>query len=182
MAPTTGSTPAQVLKVSHSSVIITIRSENDAEKIRQKGLWIYGKDHTADRYVQPGPDAFYDICCGWGHGAHRCENAEKPSCMLYGEVHSTKQHRCPNIGCKLGVGKVCQHLKRKCSNSGGAHIARLNECPKKRDAVKAARERIRQQGQASQENQSQDEQQLRQEKQGSKVNSTQDVEEKDTEM
>lgn len=130
------------LTASYSSVIITVRAKDDADDIRRKGLWIYGRHHKADRFIQSGPDAFCDICCGWGHGAHRCEQPNKPSCMLCGEGHQTKNHQCLHKGCRVERGTTCEHLKRKCSNCGRAHSAKSNDCPKKKEALKAARERF----------------------------------------
>jgi len=128
--------------VSHSSVVITLRSEKDAEEMRRTGLWLYGRHHTVEKYIPSGPDAFCDICCGWGHSAYRCERGATPSCLLCGEDHLTKAHRCLEEGCQQKIGTACRHLKRKCCNCGGAHTAKSNECPKKREALKSARIRI----------------------------------------
>ncbi|TGZ76290.1 hypothetical protein EX30DRAFT_299652, partial [Ascodesmis nigricans] len=103
------------------TAIITLGSGKDAEKVRKEGIWIYGKQHAIERYIQAGPDAFCEICCGWGHGAHRCERAEKPACLLCGEGHRTKHHECREEGCMAGLGKSCRHLVKKCYNCGGAH-------------------------------------------------------------
>ncbi|TGZ79891.1 hypothetical protein EX30DRAFT_349861 [Ascodesmis nigricans] len=43
--------------VAHSSVVITLRNEKGVEWICRRGLWIYGKHHTADRFLPAGPDA-----------------------------------------------------------------------------------------------------------------------------
>ncbi|TGZ76935.1 hypothetical protein EX30DRAFT_352276 [Ascodesmis nigricans] len=48
----------------HSSVIITLRSKKDVEEICRKGLWIYGKHCTADKFLPAGPDAFWGACSG----------------------------------------------------------------------------------------------------------------------
>ncbi|TGZ76209.1 hypothetical protein EX30DRAFT_391317 [Ascodesmis nigricans] len=89
---------------SHSTVIITLRSGKDTEKVQREGLWIYGKQHTIKRYIQTGPDAFCEICCSWDHGSHRCERANKPACLLCGKGHLTKKHKCLEGDCKVGVG------------------------------------------------------------------------------
>ncbi|TGZ76748.1 hypothetical protein EX30DRAFT_375220, partial [Ascodesmis nigricans] len=70
--------------VAHSFVIITLRNKKDAEWICRRGLWIYGKHHSADKFLSAGPDAFCETCSGWGHAAHRSERATKPACMLCG--------------------------------------------------------------------------------------------------
>ncbi|TGZ77575.1 hypothetical protein EX30DRAFT_311037 [Ascodesmis nigricans] len=99
--------------LAHSSVVITLRNK-DAEWICRRGLWIYGKYRSVDQFRSAGPDAFCETCSGWGHAAHRCEKATKPACMLCGEEHLSKEHRCLVEGCGESIGKVCKHLKRKC--------------------------------------------------------------------
>ncbi|TGZ77551.1 hypothetical protein EX30DRAFT_351800 [Ascodesmis nigricans] len=106
--------------ITHSTAIITLRSGEDAERIRKEGLWIYGKQHTIDKYIQGGPDAFCEICCGWGHGTHRCERAEKPACLLCGSGHRTKDHKCREER-KACLGRSCRQLVKRCCNCGGAH-------------------------------------------------------------
>ncbi|TGZ78394.1 hypothetical protein EX30DRAFT_292023, partial [Ascodesmis nigricans] len=114
--------------VAYSSVIITLRNKKGAEWICGRGLWIYGKYHSADKFLSAGPDAFCETCSGWGHAAHRCERATKPACMLCGEEHLSKEHRCLAEGCGVSAGKVCKHLKRKCCNCGDNHTAKSDEC------------------------------------------------------
>ncbi|TGZ76812.1 hypothetical protein EX30DRAFT_298418, partial [Ascodesmis nigricans] len=76
------------------TVILTLRDGKDAERIKKEGLWIYGKQHTVENYIQTGPDAFCRTCCGWGHGAYRCGGADNPACLLCGEGHLMKDHKC----------------------------------------------------------------------------------------
>ncbi|TGZ76279.1 hypothetical protein EX30DRAFT_299541, partial [Ascodesmis nigricans] len=108
--------------------MITINQSINAEKIRKEGLWIYGKQHMIDKYIQAGPDTFCEICCSWGHGAHRCERADKPACLLCREGHLTKAHKCQEEDCRAGLGRSCRHLVKRCCNCGGTHTARSDEC------------------------------------------------------
>ncbi|TGZ77127.1 hypothetical protein EX30DRAFT_293056, partial [Ascodesmis nigricans] len=111
-----------------STVIITLRSEQDAERVRKEGIWFYGKQHPADKYVPAGPDAFCENCSGWGHAKHRCEKAGEPTCLLCGGGHRSTDHQCPEKDCKAGRGRGCRHMTKKCCNCGGTHSAKSDEC------------------------------------------------------
>jgi hypothetical protein len=61
-------------------------------------------------------------------------------CMLCAGPHKTEEHQCDVVGCKSKKGQNCNHNINKCANCKGGHIAKSNECPRKRDAIGRARE------------------------------------------
>ena len=58
-----------------------------------------------------------------------------PRCALCAKQHKTVDHECDTVGCKAPQGAVCVHLIAKCPNCKGPHGARLDSCPKKKDAL-----------------------------------------------
>ncbi|TGZ80809.1 hypothetical protein EX30DRAFT_371849 [Ascodesmis nigricans] len=96
-------------------VIITLRNKKDAEDICRKGLWIYGKHHSADKLLPAGPGAF----------------AKRVPDGVILPIGANEQQDWPVI-C-MGEGNA--------ATAGGNHSAKSDECPKKKAAIKAAQEK-----------------------------------------
>ena len=88
-----------------------------------KGIKIAGKKVNVEACKAFSPTTQCYRCQGYGHDPSTCKN--KPKCRLCGNKHPTAFHQC--YTCKAT--KECVHVKQRCSNCGGAHMANDQNCP-----------------------------------------------------
>jgi len=126
-----------------SSVVFAVKGSKMAEKVLKGGLRAAGVRFEVERFMAAGPDSFCGVCSRWGHIEAKCGALKMPACMLCAGRHLTKDHKCNVVGCKANAGQNCAHNVDKCVNCKGNHIAKANDCVKKQEAIKVAREERR---------------------------------------
>jgi hypothetical protein len=126
-------------KIESSTVIITVKDNELADKLLARGMRLMGRFHTVRRYVRAGPDTFCEECCQWGHSEHNCGALGTVRCMFCADRHRTSDHRCKMTDCRAERGKLCNCTIRLCTNCGGNHIAKSTSCPVRRAAEQEAR-------------------------------------------
>ena len=55
------------------------------------------------------------------------------------EPHAVSKHQCGVNGCNKGVGKLCLHVRARCTNCQGNHQANSARCPSRQKAEALAR-------------------------------------------
>jgi hypothetical protein len=123
-----------------SSVVFAIKGKKMAQRCLDKGLNTVEIWNEVARYINAGPDTFCESCCGWGHHVSKCGRLGMVRCMLCMGAHKTEEHQCDVVGCKAKKGQNCNHNVNKYANCKGEHIAKSNECPKKRKAIAKAQD------------------------------------------
>jgi hypothetical protein len=119
-----------------STIVVTIRDRQLADKVLQGGLYFGGNRHITKRYWESGKGEICPRCCKFGH-FEGCTDAVK--CYLCGGPHLAKDHLCPVEGCRKR--STYRHLPRKCANCSGNHYATSVKCPKKWEDIGLAREK-----------------------------------------
>jgi hypothetical protein len=64
-----------------SSVVFAIKGKKMAQRCLEIGLRAAGIWHEVERYVNSGPDTFYENCCGWGHHVSKCGRLLRGYCV-----------------------------------------------------------------------------------------------------
>ena len=102
----------------YSSVILTTKSQKDANIAMKQGLCIAGNRVQVTEYTTYKPTDQCDKCQQFGHWSRKCTSNAK--CQYCGNSHSTKEHKCHV--CRA-VGRSCDHTVAKCANCQGPHWA-----------------------------------------------------------
>jgi hypothetical protein len=107
----------------HSSVVIAVRTMEEALPILKKGLLVLGQKVKTERYTSTKLEDQCPRCQGFGHHPLCCCNVTK--CRICAGSHETRFHIC-NM-CKR-PGKVCSHVTLKCTNCGLGHKSNDPSC------------------------------------------------------
>jgi hypothetical protein len=122
--------PKEILQqgyAQNSSLVVTIRDRQLANKLLQAGLYFGGKRHLVERYWESGKGEICPKCCKFGH-FEGCSK-EEARCYLCAGPHLAQDHLCPVEGC--GNRTLCRHIPAKCVNCSGRHVTTSIRCPKK---------------------------------------------------
>jgi hypothetical protein len=109
----------------HLSVIISVKTKQEAKNIVKNGLQILGDTHKAVEFLSVRPFDQCSKCQGFGHHLERCTKST-PSCRICAGPHQTPQHTCNTCNT---VGKPCAHITPQCINCSGKHRASDPSCP-----------------------------------------------------
>lgn len=115
----------------HASVVITLRSQDDADRLLHDigGLMVFGKFARTGHYVDKRPLKQCKTCWCYDHYQQTCKQ-ENPICRLCSGQHHERSHKC-----KLCDKCDCQHLPLKCNNCGEAHPSDYSQCNARQIAV-----------------------------------------------
>jgi len=112
---------AQEEGAQYSSIVITVPSEDIANRLRSQGIYFGGRRHMVETYH----DSAKEVCSRCCRASHQGECENPPVCFICGENHLRKDHECRV--CKSR--NPCQHNPLKCANCGGKHEAVSLSCP-----------------------------------------------------
>src|SRR6185295_2886089 len=76
----------------NSSIVIAVKTQEQAKKLVNRGVWVDSEKKTATHFVKSRP---YDRCArcqGFGHSATRC--TAKLACRICAEEHDIKGYFC----------------------------------------------------------------------------------------
>jgi hypothetical protein len=118
-----------------STLVVTIRDKQLANKLIQTGLYFGGTRHIVEKYWESGKGEICPRCCKFGHYEGCTEEAK---CYLCAGPHLAGDHVCPVEGCNMK--DPCKHLPPKCANCQGKHFATSVKCPKKWENIRQSRE------------------------------------------
>src|SRR5271155_2241707 len=121
-----------------STIIVTVRSKLEADKLTTKGLYFGGYNHTVDRYWETGPEKICPKCLEYGHTSYRACTAPA-KCYICAGSHEASEHKCLISSCTAVQGKSCIHWPIKCVHCKGPHIAISSSCPKRKAAIEVAK-------------------------------------------
>lgn len=115
---------------SHSSLVLSFKTPQEAKFALRNRLVIAGKPVKTSEFVEIKPSTQCNNCQQFGHTQKICKYTT--SCQLCGEQHQTRLHSCSTCGSS----KQCSHLVFKCANCGGAHRANDGRCEVFRTVVR----------------------------------------------
>ena len=95
----------------NSSVVIVVKTQEQAKALINRGVWIDNEKKTATMFIKSRPYDRYSRCQGYGHNAVRC--TRPVACRVCAADHETKGHFCRACGV---TAKACAHIKVKCAN------------------------------------------------------------------
>jgi hypothetical protein len=124
--------------INYSTIVITVRNKQIADRITANGLFFGGHNHKVDRFWEIGPGEICSKCCEYGHTAYKACKAP-PRCYICSGAHDALEHKCPVTDCSARTGKPCIHLPIKCTHCKGAHMATSAYCPKRKQAIEIAK-------------------------------------------
>ena len=124
--------------INFSTIVITVRNKQVANKITANSLFFGGYHHRVDRFWEIGIGEICPRYCEYRYTAYKAYKAP-PRCYIYGGAHDALEHQCPIIGCSARTGKLCVHLPIKCIHCKGAHMATSAHCPKRKQAIEIAK-------------------------------------------
>jgi len=114
-----------------STLVVTIRDRQLANKILQTGLYFGGRRHIVEKYWEAGRGEICPRCCKFGHYGGCMDEIR---CYLCAGPHIAGEHICPVEGCNMKA--PCKHVPPKCANCLGRHCATSVKCPKKWENIK----------------------------------------------
>lgn len=127
-----------------SAIVITVKGEIETKKLCASGLRFGGLVREIENFWEAGPSSVCMTCCGIGHERMgNCGN-RPVQCTICTGAHKIEDHQCGVVGCTKNKGKICPHVKVKCANCGGSHMASLLRCVSRQMAgIKANKEKSR---------------------------------------
>lgn len=119
----------------HASVVITLQSQEDADRLSQEigGLMVFGKFAKTGRYTDKRPLRQCKYCWKYNHYQQMCK-PENLSCRLCSGPHPEHAHKCGDCD-----KRDCQHIPLKCVNCGEAHPSDYAQCNARRAAIGSER-------------------------------------------
>jgi hypothetical protein len=108
----------------HSSVVLSLPSQEAAKSILKSGLFIFGTSVRVAKYIDSRPDTQCRNCLRFGHVQQSCR--KEPRCNICAKPHSTNNHICNQC---TSIGSICEHTVLKCGNCDGPHMANSRTCP-----------------------------------------------------
>jgi hypothetical protein len=106
--------------IKHTSIVVTVPSEDTAQSLKARGLYFGGKRHPVEDFFENSREVCPD-CCQIGHRKN-CTNPHK--CFLCAGNHHRKDHYCTECNAKT----PCKHIPLKCANCNGKHEAVNPSC------------------------------------------------------
>ena len=122
-----------------SAIVITIANAADAIYLYAKGLRFRGALKIVEKYWEVGLGSVCLIYCGIGHNRPGSCGQRLVKCTLCAGSHKLEEYRCRVSECKVGLGKICTHVKTTCANCQGNHQANSIKCLIRQKAKKEAR-------------------------------------------
>lgn len=115
----------------HSSVVITLQSQDDADKLLHEtgGLLLFGEFIKTGRYTDKRPPKQCKQCWKYDHYRQTCKQ-EHPTCRLCSGPHHENSHKCEHCD-----KRDCQHIPLKCTNCAEAHPSDYSQCNARRAAT-----------------------------------------------
>lgn len=124
----------------HSSIKITVRTNDEAQRILKQGIHFGDKFHRAGPYMPVGPDTIFTVCCYCGHMKFHCPDPDRMRCAICAEAYVTSAHKFPISGYKTTEGKYCKaYGSYKCAKYAGNRTARASKFSDHRRITAAAR-------------------------------------------
>ena len=120
--------PETLREKSHSSVILTVSSQEDVELLMRhiRRVVMYGRLATFSRYQDTKPIKQCTTC--WAYGHLKCSKG--PKCRTCAGNHKEGDHTCVECPLESGDNRTqCTHLPNKCTNCSGQHPADDTKCP-----------------------------------------------------
>jgi hypothetical protein len=114
------------LNKSSSTIVVSLVGAIDLEHLGTTSLAICNHMCCITEYFSWTPSSHCRNCQGYGHHTKLCK-AEKPTCAICAQPHSTKDHLCTIPTCRAG--NACTHPPLKCAPCGPAHKATDPLCP-----------------------------------------------------
>jgi hypothetical protein len=109
-----------------STIVISLQGTLDLKRLGTNTLILANRKCRVTEYISWTPTSHCRNCQGYGHHTKLCK-AEKPTCAICAQQHSTKDHLCPIPTCPAG--KSCTHPPLKCATCGASHKATDPLCP-----------------------------------------------------
>jgi hypothetical protein len=109
----------------YTTMVVAVRTEHEAQLMKDHGVQVNGRIRRADRYITARPTDQCTGCQQFGHSYLRCKNDAK--CNICAGDHTTTSHTCGTCPSK---GKQCTHDTVKCANCAGPHKANDQKCPR----------------------------------------------------
>ena len=95
--------------ITHSSLVVTVKSKALADTIMAKGLSFGGRRHEAGRFWTKREGGICTHCCGRDHFG-KCDEAAR--CYVCAENHPGSEHRCQTEICGK-KSMLCEHKAAK---------------------------------------------------------------------
>jgi hypothetical protein len=111
-----------------STLVIALLGAIDLKHLGTTTLTLCNRKCRITPYFWWTPDSHCCNCQGYGHHTKLCK-AEKPTCAICAQQHSTKDHLCTIPTCRAG--KSCTHPPLKCAACGASHKATDPLCPQR---------------------------------------------------
>jgi hypothetical protein len=115
----------------NSTIVITVGREHEAKHLCAKDLRLGMGTKPAEKYLDQGPGAVYQTCCGVGHDKQRGCGDRPLQYMICAGSNKMSDHKCRVSGCTTQAGRVCIHDTVQRANCGGKHQASAMKCPAK---------------------------------------------------
>jgi hypothetical protein len=109
-----------------STLVIALLGAIDLKHLRTTTLTLCNRKCHITPYFSWTPDSHCHNCQGYGHHTKLCK-AEKPTCAICAQQHSTKNHLCTIPTCRAS--NSCTHPPLKCTACGAPHKATDPLCP-----------------------------------------------------
>ena len=106
-----------------SAIVITVKGEVEAKKLCTSGLQFDGLVKVVEKFLEVGPSSVCMTCCGICHKRMGSCGNRPVQYTICSRVHKVEDHQCGVVKCTKSKGKVCPHIKMKCANFDGSHMA-----------------------------------------------------------
>ena len=119
----------------HASVVITLRSQEDADRLlrRNGGLMAFGEFVKTSRYTDKRPLKQCKTCWRYDHYQQTCKS-DTPTCRLCSGPHQEQVHRCRQCD-----KRDCEHMPLRCVNCEEAHPSDYAMCNARRAVIGSER-------------------------------------------
>jgi hypothetical protein len=109
-----------------STLVIALLGAIELKHLGATTLTLCNRKCRITPYFSWTPDSHCHNCQGYGHHTKLCK-AEKPTCAICAQHHSTKDHLCTIPTCRAG--NSCTHPPLKCAACGAPRKATDPLCP-----------------------------------------------------
>jgi hypothetical protein len=124
------------LNKNSSTIVISLHGAIDLTRLGTSRLAIRNRICRITEYFSWTPNSHCHNCQGYGHHTKLCK-AEKPTCAICAQQHSTKDHLCLIPTCRAG--KSCTNPPLKCAACDAPHKATDPLCPVRIQHLTASR-------------------------------------------
>ena len=125
--------PENLREKAHSSVILTVSSQEDVDILLHhvRRVVMYGRLASFTRYQDMKPVKQCMVC--WSYSHLKCN--KDPKCRSCAGEHTETDHTCLECPTSEDNCKNCNHLPTKCANCKGPHPADDTKCPSRMAAT-----------------------------------------------